>query len=143
MKIRQIDSRRCYKSRWFVLSDSIHCSTSDMLSIRIEEKDVDYNNALTNRNINKTVKKRNVSIFYLTRYVRISIFISFFFSFSLRDIYRSYQREFSFLHTYIYIYISSMMFFAFLIYYISILYLFFCRIFYKSVCPKTRHTFCS
>lgn len=36
-----------------------------------------------------------------------------------------------------------MMFFAFLIYYISILYLFFCRIFYKSVCPKTRHTFCS
>lgn len=77
-----------------------------MLSIRIEEKDVDYNNALTNRNINKIVKKRNVSIFYLTRYVRISIFISFFFSFSLRDIYRSYQREFSFLHTYIYIYIS-------------------------------------
>lgn len=91
-----------------------------MLSIRIEEKDVDYNNALTNRNINKTVKKRNVSIFYLTRYVRISIFISFFFLFHWETYIEVINGNFLFYtHTYIYI---SLQWCSLLFWYIIYLY---------------------
>lgn len=112
-----------------------------MLSIRIEEKDVDYNNALTNRNINKTVKKRNVSKLYvsLDMWEFLFLFRFFFFFFTVRDIYRSYQREFLFLHTYIYIYIS-LQWCSLLFWYIYNIYICFSVVSFINRCAPRRGT---